>query len=442
VAPAAPRLDQKLAAHTFGRRFPVATKFSWGREKDDEPMKTRILTLLITGLLAISAQIVTTSVRAKVNWQRETGSELDLVPQTPAPNSQQQTVEQTQKNIKVLTGMPSSQLLPVMEYFETSLGVRCDFCHVNKNGQWDFVSDEKPEKSTARTMIQMVLDTNKNVFRGNVNVSCYTCHRGRTSPQGAPALPLTGKPLPLNQALRPKPEPAPSLPAAADILNKYVLALGGEPAIANLKSRTLKGTITQLNGITDQPDTFQFVFEQVAPDKFHQVITTAQLTLETAFDGLHGWQKARDRVREITGDELAGLTTTRGLFSQLKLKEQFASLRVEAKDRIGAREVYVLTGRTTADRRQRLYFDMQTGLLLRRIYYLSTIMGEIPEVWDFEDYRAVDGVQFPFILRISSIDSGTPVSTRNVTEMKTNIPVDESTFRMPAAVNANKPRSQ
>ena len=77
------------------------------------------------------------------------------------------TVEQAQKNIKVLSGLPESQLLPVMNFISTSLGVRCTHCHVNKNNNWDFASDEKPEKQTAREMIKMVQGINKTTFRSN-----------------------------------------------------------------------------------------------------------------------------------------------------------------------------------------------------------------------------------------------------------------------------------
>ena len=56
------------------------------------------------------------------------------------------TVEQVQKNIQVLTGLPAPQLVPVMNYMASSLGVKCTFCHVKQGDKWDFVSDEKPER--------------------------------------------------------------------------------------------------------------------------------------------------------------------------------------------------------------------------------------------------------------------------------------------------------
>jgi hypothetical protein len=72
-------------------------------------------------------------------------------------------------------------------------------------------------------------------------------------------------------------------------------------------------------------------------------------------------------------------------------------------------------------------------LLVRRIRYTPTIIGIIPEQTDFEDYRVVDGVKFPFTVRVSSADPGNPIGTRKYTEIKLNGPVDDSKFKMPAA---------
>ena len=81
-----------------------------------------------------------------------------------------------------------------MKFFAQSLGVRCTFCHVGQEGQplstYDFASDAKREKQTARAMLVMVHKINKDEFGvtdfGNVKVTCFTCHRGATHPLTAP----------------------------------------------------------------------------------------------------------------------------------------------------------------------------------------------------------------------------------------------------------------
>src|SRR5678816_1342066 len=59
----------------------------------------------------------------------------------PSQSTPEKTVDQVHKNIQVLKGVPESQLVPVMNYMSASLGVRCTYCHVNKDGNWDFASD-------------------------------------------------------------------------------------------------------------------------------------------------------------------------------------------------------------------------------------------------------------------------------------------------------------
>src|SRR5215472_1830434 len=86
----------------------------------------------------------------------------------------EQPVEKVFENIKVLKGMPQSQLFPTMFFISTSLGRGCDFCHVIKNGELDSADDDKPEKATARQMMTMVLEIRRRYIPGNTDLSCYT----------------------------------------------------------------------------------------------------------------------------------------------------------------------------------------------------------------------------------------------------------------------------
>src|ERR1043166_9036086 len=295
----------------------------------------------------------------------------EVVRATRMPPPQEKTVEQVAKNIKVLTGMPQSQLIPVMNFFSASMGRRCNYCHVNNQGQWDYASDAKPEKAAAREMVKLVMDINKTTERLKLDpVSCYTCHRGRTSPQSIPVLPLplpspppnaggAGGPTP-TASPQASPSATPELPSADEIFNKYAAALGGQTAIDKLKSRTAKGMVTQANG-----NSFQFELSQAAPDKFYLLVTTPQGTVERGFNGQVGWEKTARGVREVSGAELNNFKATNGLFSLLKLKEQYSKPPRVRKDKIDDRDVYIIDGRTTENRRMRPCFDATSGLLLR-----------------------------------------------------------------------------
>jgi hypothetical protein len=373
--------------------------------------KSRFLVMCVTALFVVCVGLVAFAPAGQTSNQQ---------PVAVAPPAEK-TVEQVQKNIKVLSGLPQSQLIPVMNFMSSSLGVRCTYCHVNKDSKWDFVTDEKPEKNTARQMIKMVLAVNKDTFRGNTEVSCYTCHRGRTNPVSIPSLPIAAA-VSQPSATETKPgeaKPAEDAPTADQILAKYTEALGGNAAIEKLTSRTMKGT-----HITSGDITFGYEVYQSAPDKMYAVLHTAkQGDIEQGFDGAIGWQKNTRGVRVLEGDQLVELRRVANLLADIKLKEQ---------DKFGDREVYVLRGITTDNRRERLYFDVQTGLLIRRISNLPTMIAMIPEQVDFEDYKSLDGLMMPFTIRISSVDPNI-TSTRKFTEVKLNVPVDATKFNKPVA---------
>ena len=226
-------------------------------------MKLNVLRLVIVSLACATAFVVITRVRAQKSsvTQNLAVSPASLgiaaLKQTPAtsPISKEKTFGEVGKNVKVLNDLPASQEGTVMNFFAASMGRRCDFCHAVVDGKLVFESDTKPEKETARSMIKMVLAINKDNFKGNTQVSCYTCHRGRNQPQSIPALPLP-TPMPRPQPAAspaagqpaPSPTPRPTGPTADQIAAKYVDAIGGTAAIDKIKTVVLKGTFAGVSG--------------------------------------------------------------------------------------------------------------------------------------------------------------------------------------------------
>jgi len=96
-------------------------------------------------------------------------------------------------NTKVIPrATPVIQVIGTMRNFAGDLGVRCQFCHVGREGQpleqFDFASDEKRNKLVARQMMRMLAEINSRLDtipqRGQPNVvaTCATCHRGVNRP--------------------------------------------------------------------------------------------------------------------------------------------------------------------------------------------------------------------------------------------------------------------
>jgi hypothetical protein len=338
--------------------------------------------------------------------------------QTPAAS--EKTVEQVYKNIQVLNGLPASELDGVMDFMSASLGVGCTHCHTNP---WD--SDAKSTKVGARRMIVMTRAINKENFSGNPAITCYTCHRGRHNTEPLPPADLPTTPAPDVSATATKPA---ALPSAEDVIARYIRAIGGDAAIGNLKTRTSRGTETTTNRMTP-PQTLQVEILQAAPDK--SLISRNDprgATLE-GFDGSKGWTKDVRGQREATGRDLADMKRRADFFRYLKIKESYPQMRVLAKEKVRDREAYVVGATSRGDSREKLYFDVETGLLVRQFIAFKTAFGSIPEVTDFDDYREVSGVKLPFTITWARPPFS---STLHFAEIRLNSIIDESRFELRA----------
>lgn len=355
-------------------------------------------------------------------------------PQLVKPESEPKTTDQAYKNIQVLKDLPADQLIPAMQFVASSLGVECEFCHVESA----FDKDEKKPKQTARKMMRMMFAINKDNFDGHREVTCYSCHRGARKPVGIPiigdeepkievAMDMTSEET--NAAI---PDVA-RLPAVDQILAKHVQALGGEDAIRKVSSRIEKGTITAFGG-------HQFPVEVFtkAPDKRVFVMHLPNGDSITAFDGHVGWIGAPGRpVREMSGGELEGAKLDADFFFPLRLKEMFTKLESEQAVKIGDHEANVVSGFADNQPVIRLYFDMQSGLLLRSVRYAESPLGRNPTRIDYADYRKEGGVKIPFRWTVAR-PSGR--FTIQLTEVEQDIPIDDGRFSKPGEpIAAGKP---
>ena len=353
-----------------------------------------------------------------------------LTQQTP---QEDKPVEQVQKNIQVLKGMPSSQLLPVMHFMRTSLGVRCDYCHIAENGK--YWMDDKAAKQTARKMLQMVFEINKANFEGKAVVTCNTCHRGSTKPLPIPPI---GQGAFTNTTFADADsKPTTGLPTADQIFDKYLQALGGRPAVDEIKTRLTKVTLlrpklvnsgTPKAAILNRGEAWTIETFQKGPDKYLAVINTPQGIIYQGFNGNVGWTRTTNGQHEMSSVELARIKRQADFYRDLKLKDQYSRMSVSGREKVGDREAYVVEAMSLDRKIEKLFFDAESGLLLRRTVFNETKLGLDPEQTDYEDYRAVDGVRLPFVVRTSYLDDNHLGTTRTLTDVKHNMPIDDARF--------------
>ena len=341
------------------------------------------------------------------------------VSQQAAAISSSRKTEEVFKNILVLKGIPSGELIPAMQFVSSALGVECNFCHVEGH----FEKDDKKPKQTARDMMQMAFAINKNNFDGLREVTCFSCHHGSTKPLASPAVEDRTQ---LNRGMNNSEAqklPA-NLPTTAQLIDTYQRAMGGTVAIEKIRSRIEKGTVN----LQGQLASIEILSRAPEQQTLLRHLPTGDSFV--VFDGKTGWIGTRGHpAREMHGTEIEIARMDADLSFPLHIRQMFPELRVEYPEKIDGREAHVLVG--IQDKLSvRLYFDKETGLLIRSVRYEESPLGVNPSQVDYGDYRDVDGVQVPFQLTLSEPKG---ISTVRFEEVHQNVPIDAVVFAKPGA---------
>lgn len=337
----------------------------------------------------------------------------------PAPAAPKLAEEQF-KNIQALKGVPADLVFPSMQFITASLGVECEYCHVRDGQKLEFDKDDKKTKVTARKMMQMMFAINKDNFEGHREVTCYSCHRGAADPVGTPIISdEEAKP----EAERGKAGDAkPVLPPADQLLDKYLAAVGGEAALQKVTSRLEKGKITA-NGQQLPIEVYA-----KAPDKRISIMHLPNGESITAFDGKQGWLSNGGHPRLMSAAENDAVRIDSDLYFASHVKTLYKKFTVVPGEKIDGHDTYLVVGRNEGQPPLRLYFDQQSGLLLRLVRYAETALGRNPTQIDYADYRDADGLKIPFRWTLSRPGNR---FTIQVDEAQQNVPVDDAKFAAP-----------
>ena len=303
-------------------------------------------------------------------------------------------MEDAFENITALNGEPAHLMIPTMIYFEAALGVGCPYCHYGNNTQRDLDTNEL--KDVARDMIRMVNTLNANNFGGEEQVTCFTCHQGQPVPSSVPVV-INAEVPPKLEYTVPVPAP-PAIPAmtVAQIFDKYVAAVGGANALQNVSGLTATGTVTQRRPGRDFAAQ-QFEITAKAPAMKLTATQAGQNQNLVAYSGGGGWAQGGDgNVRDLRPEELDSTRLEDAFNLPAQLTQLISDARVDHPEVVGNRELYVVSGRTEHLPHVKLYFEKDTGMLVRLVYSIDTPFGVYPTQVDFADFRDVDGRTVPY----------------------------------------------
>jgi hypothetical protein len=218
------------------------------------------------------------------------------------------------------------------------------------------------------------------------------------------------------------PSPAPEgPPTVKQILDRYVQAVGGADALMKITSRTVKGSRIGADGVLVPEEVYQ-----KAPDKLLTVTSYPNVVFSNGYNGTVGWgHSSRDGATPLPDQLLAQLKRDAVFYKELKTQEIYSSLTLLGKASVRDADAYVIQATPADGPAEKLFFDVRTGLLVRRYTESDTPLGKLPLQVDYEDFREVDGIKQPFLIHWSFPGR---VWGRKVDEIKQNVPLDDAKF--------------
>jgi hypothetical protein len=133
-------------------------------------------------------------------------------------------------------------------------------------------------------------------------------------------------------------------------------------------------------------------------------------------------------VLALADGDLEGAKLDGELSFPARIKQALSQWRVGFPDTIDDRDVQVAQGITAGGSPVKLYFDQESGLLVRLVRYSDSPVGRIPTQIDYADYREVSGIKMPFRWKVTWLDGR---STIELTEVQPNAPIDAAKFARP-----------
>jgi len=201
----------------------------------------------------------------------------------------------------------------------------------------------------------------------------------------------------------------------AEMVNKkYIDAIGGEKALKKIKDVTLMASTTM------QGMTIGFDIYRKAPDKYMMKIGSGSMVFQQiAYDGTTGRMVSPmgGENKTLEGQELEDMKVESTLNAELFYDQLGIKLNLLGIEELNGIRAYKVELTYPSGKQATRYFDENSGLLIQE----SSDQG----VTEFSDYRAVNGVKFPFII---SQQMGQQTVKMNVLSVKVNSKLKDDIF--------------
>ena len=219
-----------------------------------------------------------------------------------------------------------------------------------------------------------------------------------------------------------KDEVLPADLTAKTVIDNYIKAIGGEEAVASVK------TLMTIGSGSNPELSFQLIFTNKVDSKGKLMIEIASATtswMKQIVNEKEAYIVQRGQKVYIEGTELVKMKASAIPFEELILSSE-TDLVLSGVKKINGNDAYeIFNGDTT------LYYDVKTGLKVQRIIFGEKNGYKTVEKTDYKDYREVKGVKIPYIIKLIKISSPSNVLDLEIkmSEVKINEGVSAADFQ-------------
>jgi len=331
--------------------------------------------------------------------------------QLDAQQSNQKTAAEVFKNIQVLKRVPADQWFDTMAFIAGSLGVTCDHCH---SSSFD-VDEGNPSKLKAREMMRMVDEINRNHFDANTVVTCNTCHRGTLKPQHGPE--------PNVDHWKKAAEKASAPPSSAEILARY-RKLIGKGTGDGIVTQSVSLQIATYNGTGPARHSSLDVLLD-GPDKTRTTTRDGELVKTLIKSGHEAWINEGASWRAMNEGEASTAFEDATILNPDQVGS-VDNLGLVFEDKVNGERAYVIPVELKHGRKW-LFFDANSGVLLRKRIFFPSFYGDGSVDFDYADYRPFGKTVLPTTFQIVNA-GGAGLTISHATSRHVNIEIKDSEF--------------
>lgn len=222
-----------------------------------------------------------------------------------------------------------------------------------------------------------------------------------------------------------------SAQSANKILGQANKAFGGEKALKAVRARAAKGRITRLSDGASG----SYQAQAQAPNFYAESFDLNGFEIAAGYNGKSGWTRnSKDGLRTLTGEASRDFQAEAVFKSSrwLSYKQEKAKIAFSNQTNLGGKTANVLLLTTAKGVQIKLFFDAATNLLLRE----EIPSGESLKIFDYGDYRKIDGVFEPFSIKTSV---GGEAYEIKLEEVAHNPAIAKSVFDFPQISNEPLP---